>query len=106
MSKMSAKSAATRKRLLDAAITAIAQYGVDGAKTTMIVRRAGLTTGALFGHWPTKEAFLADVKAHAREQCTDVAEILDIRFLKIDNLCKKSKNPDASRAYASLQQGE
>ena len=103
---MSKKSAETRKRLLDAAITDIAEHGVDGAKTALIVRRAGLTTGALFGHWPTKEDFLKDVKAHAHAQCADVAELLDLKFFAIENICTFSNNPEASRAYASLHKQE
>lgn len=45
-------------RLEEAAILALVERGVAGASTTEIVRRAGLSQGALFQHYPTKSDLL------------------------------------------------
>lgn len=54
----------TRGRLLDASIEAIVERGVAGASTSEIVRRAGVSQGALFKHFPTKAALLAAAAEH------------------------------------------
>jgi len=46
------------RRLEEAAIGALVELGVRGATTTQICRRAGLSQGALFQHYPSKDALL------------------------------------------------
>lgn len=53
------RTATTRRALLDATITAVVERGYAGATTTEICRRAGVSQGALFRHFPTKGALLA-----------------------------------------------
>ena len=54
-----------RTRLLDAAVTEIAERGPDRATVAAIARRAGLTTGALYARWPGKRDLLNDVRLYA-----------------------------------------
>ncbi|MGW3986556.1 ScbR family autoregulator-binding transcription factor [Streptomyces sp. NPDC004830] len=49
----------TRALLLRSAAECIKEHGYDGASTTEVLRRAGLTRGALYFHFASKEA-LAD----------------------------------------------
>ncbi|MER8221942.1 ScbR family autoregulator-binding transcription factor [Streptomyces sp. NPDC094143] len=49
----------TRALLLRSAAECIKEYGYDGSSTTDVLRRAGVTRGALYFHFPSKEA-LAD----------------------------------------------
>jgi len=46
-------------RLLDAAIDCISDLGVGATTTAAVARRAGLSEGALFKHFPTKATLLA-----------------------------------------------
>ena len=49
----------TRKALLAATIECLVEVGYTGTTTTEIVRRAGVSQGALFKHFPTKAALVA-----------------------------------------------
>ena len=52
-------------RLLDAAVTALAVHGFEGARVSEIARRAGVTTGAIYARWPDKAGLLAAAAEHA-----------------------------------------
>jgi len=45
----------TRNRILDAALEAFARYGYDGTGVAEICRRAGLTKGGFYHHFPSKQ---------------------------------------------------
>jgi AcrR family transcriptional regulator len=51
--------AATRQRLLDAAVGCLIELGVAGTTTLAVQRRAGTSRGALLHHFPTHAALLA-----------------------------------------------
>lgn len=53
--------AATRMRMLDAAIETLAECGYAGASTTVIARRSGLTRGAQQHHFGTKDQMMVAV---------------------------------------------
>jgi AcrR family transcriptional regulator len=53
------RSHATRARLVDAAVVSLVELGLAGATTPRIAARAGVSQGALFKHFPTKDAILA-----------------------------------------------
>jgi AcrR family transcriptional regulator len=57
----------TRDRLVDAAAAVFAERGYDGAGVQEIARRAGLTTGAIYGRFSGKAALLREAIAC----CTD-----------------------------------
>lgn len=57
----------TRRRLIDAAAEVIAERGYQAASLTDIATRAGLTTGAVYSAFGSKQALLVAV-------CTDAAE--------------------------------
>jgi AcrR family transcriptional regulator len=51
----------TRRRLLDAAAEVFSEKGYDGAGVQEIARRAGLTTGAIYGRFAGKAELLREV---------------------------------------------
>ncbi|WP_110318013.1 TetR/AcrR family transcriptional regulator [Mycolicibacterium moriokaense] len=53
------RTAATRAALLDATLDALVEVGFKGTTTTEVARRAGVSAGALQGHFPTKSELLA-----------------------------------------------
>ncbi len=55
-----ARREATRRKLLDAALSAVADLGPAGATTAEIARRAGLSQGMIFKIAPTKSELLAE----------------------------------------------
>lgn len=59
-----ARSRATRLKLLDATVAALAELGYAGTSTTVVARRAGVSQGALYKHFPTKPLLLREALAH------------------------------------------
>lgn len=59
----SRKSHEVTRRLLDAAVDVFGENGYEAARVHEVARRCGLTTGAVYGRWPTKlDLFLAVVE--------------------------------------------
>jgi AcrR family transcriptional regulator len=61
----------TRQALLDGALEALVALGWARTTTTEVCRRAGVSQGALFKHFPTKPALLAAAVAHLFERLVD-----------------------------------
>lgn len=53
------RSAATRRKLLDAATAVLILDGYVGLTTTRVCKTAGMSQGALFKHFPSKTALVA-----------------------------------------------
>ena len=53
--ELSPKRTRTRKRLLDAAAELFAERGLHGATLADVAARAGMTTGAIYGNFQSKE---------------------------------------------------
>src|SRR4051794_29597924 len=54
---------ATRRRILEAAGRRFKQDGIDGAGVATLMSDAGLTNGAFYGHFASKEDLVANVLA-------------------------------------------
>jgi TetR/AcrR family transcriptional regulator, transcriptional repressor for nem operon len=54
---------ATRRRILDAAGRRFKQDGIDGAGVATLMSDAGLTNGAFYGHFASKDDLVANVLA-------------------------------------------
>ena len=65
-----------RGRLLDAAEELFASHGFAGTTTRQIAERAGVSTGMVFYHFPSKEALLETLLAERSPQA-DLEAILD-----------------------------
>ncbi|MFF9127949.1 ScbR family autoregulator-binding transcription factor [Streptomyces sp. NPDC014889] len=60
----------TRQAILEAAAALFDEFGYEGASTTDIIMRSGLTRGALYHHFPSKESIavaLVDAQSQALE---------------------------------------
>jgi AcrR family transcriptional regulator len=55
------RRATTRTKLLEAALSCLIERGYAGTTLAEVATRAGLTNGALWRHWRTKAALMADV---------------------------------------------
>ncbi|MBE9143292.1 TetR/AcrR family transcriptional regulator [Planktothrix mougeotii] len=64
MNSQEQKTAATRTRLLKAALKVFAEAGIAGATTKEIARVAGVNEVTLFRHFHSKEQLLASVVQH------------------------------------------
>ena len=59
------RSAETRAVLVKAAISLLCTVGYGGTTTALIAKKAGVTTGALHHHFPTKDELMFAVLDHA-----------------------------------------
>ena len=57
----------TRQRILEAAGRRFKQDGIDGAGVASVMSDAGLTNGAFYGHFRSKEDLVANVLAAPRQ---------------------------------------
>ena len=75
MPKVSAERlAATRRRVLDGARAAFAAHGYEGATVKVLEEQTGLSRGAIFHHFPDKDALFL---ALAQEDADEVATVVD-----------------------------
>jgi AcrR family transcriptional regulator len=65
---------ATRRRVLDGARLAFAAHGYEGATVRLLEEATGLSRGAIFHHFPDKDALFL---ALAREDAEEVAALVD-----------------------------
>lgn len=72
------RSAAMRRRLLDATIECLVEYGYANTTTTKVAERAGVTRGAQVHHFPTKtDLVTAAVRYLAAKRTEQAIEELD-----------------------------
>lgn len=65
------RSRATRQRLLEAAVSCLAEHGWAGSTVSVVAERAGVSRGAAQHHFPTREdLFTAAVEYVTEERCT------------------------------------
>src|SRR5918998_3683805 len=58
----------TRERLVDAAARVFQLKGYEGATVALIAQEAGVTSGAIYAHYPNKAALLVDALRVNRER--------------------------------------
>lgn len=78
VNRQSERSAATRAKLIKAARTLFARRGYANVGTEEIVRRAGVTRGALYHQFPAKEDLFLAVYEQVEQELTErVVKLLD-----------------------------
>lgn len=70
------EKARTRAALIDAGAAEFGEYGFNGARVERIARRAGVTTGALYAHFKSKEdLYVAMIEVSAAYTLKDMAAV-------------------------------
>jgi AcrR family transcriptional regulator len=103
------KSAETRKRVLDAALSCLIDLGYARTSTSKIAERAGLSRGAQIHHFPKKEALLAKAVEHLfemmfndfRDKVAKTSQDADRQAAAVDILWKMHRSP-MFRAWLEL----
>jgi AcrR family transcriptional regulator len=67
------RSAAMRRRLLDATVDCLVEYGYAGTTTTKVADRAGVTRGAQVHHFPTKTDLVVSAIRYLAAKRTELA---------------------------------
>ena len=76
-SKRTERTAASRERILDAAVEVLVESGYAGASTLEIQRRADVSRGRLTHHFPSRDTLLVAAVSHLVE--TRVRQLYDAR---------------------------
>lgn len=79
-----------RKRLLDATVDCLVQYGYAGTTTTRVTELAGVTRGAQVHHFPTRADLVAATVRHL------AAKRAELAFEKIDQVRRAADPLDAA----------
>jgi AcrR family transcriptional regulator len=72
------RSAAMRRRLLDATVECLVRHGYAGTTTTKVTELAGVTRGAQVHHFPTRADLVAAAVRHL------AAKRIDLAFAQVD----------------------
>jgi AcrR family transcriptional regulator len=67
-----ARKAAARERIVDAAIAQLAEGGYASATVQAVAGRAGVATGSVYRHFPSKAGLFAEVFRRAAQREVDV----------------------------------
>jgi AcrR family transcriptional regulator len=67
-----ARLAAARERIVSAALTQLAEGGYTSASVVAVARRAGVATGSVYRHFPSKGDLFAEVFRRAAQREVDV----------------------------------
>jgi AcrR family transcriptional regulator len=67
-----ARLAAARERIIDAALDQLAEGGYASASVAQVARRAGVATGTVYRHFPSKADLFAEVFRRASQREVDV----------------------------------
>lgn len=87
---MQARALRTRARLLEAAAVAFARSGYEGTSLNEVVRASGLTKGAFYFHFDSKEELALATFRHKQEQLVALLA------------AQADKQPDALAALAAV----
>src|SRR3954454_12637735 len=87
------RSAAMRRRLLDATLECLVRYGYAGTTTTRVTELAGVTRGAQVHHFPTRADLVAAAVRHL------AAKRAELAFERIDQV---RQAPDPLEAALEL----
>lgn len=98
-----------KAEIIRAAMSIIADDGLGRFTTAMIARSVGLSEGALFRHYPSKEAIILDVTAHIERtlaaseprSCDDA--LLSLRAFFLDRVALLRREPDLVQILFSTQ---
>jgi AcrR family transcriptional regulator len=72
------RAARTRLRILDAAAAAFAEHGYDGVSLNEVIRQSGLTKGAFYFHFASRDELALAAFRHKQEQLVQrIADAVD-----------------------------
>ena len=74
-----ARLAAARERIVDAALDQLADGGYASASVAIVARRAGVATGTVYRHFPSKADLFAEVFRRASQREVDVLRAMTDR---------------------------
>src|SRR3954454_19427671 len=72
-----ARAAAARERIVAAALDQVAEGGYASASMVAVARRAGMATGSVYRHFPSKADLFAEAFRVAAQREVDVLRAID-----------------------------
>src|SRR5215218_5303236 len=102
-----ARLAAARERIVLAALDQIAEGGYASASVVTVARRAGVATGSVYRHFPSKSDLFAEVFRRASQREVDVlatvkGETVGARLAAMVEAFVRRALAEPVRAYALI----
>jgi AcrR family transcriptional regulator len=94
--------AAARERIVDAALTQLAEGGYASASIVSVARRAGVATGSVYRHFPSKGDLFAEVFRRAAQREVDVLISMTHRLAAWVEAFVRRALAEPVRAYALI----
>ncbi len=82
MGHSQAEKAASRERILEAAARQISERGLDSVAVGELMQNAGLTKGAFYGHFESRDAMIAEATRRAMQKGQSKLDLLFSRKRK------------------------
>ena len=95
-----ARAAAARERIVAAALDQLAEGGYASASMAAVARRAGVATGSVYRHFPSKGDLFAEVFRQASQREVDVLVALGHRTLPVHERLRAWVHAFVHRALA------
>src|SRR5699024_3131207 len=80
---------AGRMKIIEAARSIISEYGIQGATIRQIAKQAGVSTGAIYHYYQSKEAILYDVMDEGLSDVKRISEITTDGKEKLEVIIKE-----------------
>src|ERR1044072_1408554 len=88
-----ARLAAARERAVGAALTQLAEGGYASASVVAVARRAGVATGSVYRHFPSKGDLFAEVFRRAAQREVDVLVSMTDRSEHVTHRLDRKRPP-------------
>src|SRR5919202_6019944 len=95
-----ARAAAVRERVVTAALEQMAEGGYASASMVAVARRAGVATGSVYRHFPSKRDLFGEVFRRASQREVDVLVELGHRGLPVSERLVAGVDAFVHRALA------
>ena len=98
------RRAATRKAIVDAALSLVAERGFQAATMDAIADRAGVSKNTIYRRWPSKEALIADAlrELTARAEVAGEGEVYALLLEHIRDVARVLADPLVGRLLPGL----
>ena len=96
--KTRARLDAARERIVEAASAQVAEAGYSSAGVTAVAKRAGVATGSVYRHFPSKADLFAEVFRRASQRELDVVK----NVTSDESLPPSERVAAAAEAFAGL----
>jgi AcrR family transcriptional regulator len=98
------RSAEADRAIIDAALEAVIESGIDGVSIEQVAARAGVAKATVYRRWANKEALVLDALVAVDEPLPELAgvSVRDDLVVLVDGIRRRGKHTMATRLYPRM----